>query len=114
MYNYASVNADQLEYVSVADEGEIPPGQRLIIEVDGEAIAVFNIAGMYFAISDVSPDDGPVAEASYTSTRSSARHGGRFDVRTGKVLRLPAVVDIPAYPVRVQDGQIQIGLPAQA
>jgi len=39
------------------------------------------------------------------------RHGARFDVHTGKVLSLPAIVDIPAYPVRVVEGEIQIGLP---
>ena len=116
MYNYALVNTDQLEYLTVADVAEIPPGQRLILEVDGEAIAVFNIAGLYFAISDVcSHDDGPVAEGTLREHEIECpRHGARFDVRSGKALSLPAVVDIPAYPVRVQDGQIQIGLPAQA
>jgi 3-phenylpropionate/trans-cinnamate dioxygenase ferredoxin subunit len=39
------------------------------------------------------------------------RHGARFDVRTGEVKALPAVVDIPAYPVRVIEGQIEVGLP---
>jgi len=39
------------------------------------------------------------------------RHGAHFDVRNGKVLSFPAIVDIPAYPVRVQDGEILIGLP---
>ena len=116
MYNYALVKADQLEYITVADVAEIPPGQRLILEVDGEAIAVFNIAWMYFAISDVcSHDDGPVAEGTLREHEIECpRHGARFDLRTGKALSLPAVVDIPAYPVRVQDGHIQIGLPPQA
>ena len=38
------------------------------------------------------------------------RHGARFDVRTGKVLALPAVENTPAYPVRVREGQIEIGI----
>ena len=29
------------------------------------------------------------------------------------VLQLPAVVDIPAYPVKVVDGTIQVGLPKE-
>jgi nitrite reductase/ring-hydroxylating ferredoxin subunit len=32
-------------------------------------------------------------------------------VRTGAVVSMPAVVDIPAYPVRVVDGMIQVGIP---
>jgi len=35
-------------------------------------------------------------------------------VRTGEVLLLPAVQDIPAYPVRVKDGNIELGVPRQA
>ena len=41
------------------------------------------------------------------------RHGGEFDVRTGKAVQLPAVVDIPAYPVRVVDEMIQVGIPKE-
>ncbi|MCC7511588.1 MAG: nitrite reductase (NAD(P)H) small subunit, partial [Anaerolineae bacterium] len=41
------------------------------------------------------------------------RHGAEFDVRSGKVMKMPAVVDVPAYPVRVTDGTIQIGIPKE-
>jgi 3-phenylpropionate/trans-cinnamate dioxygenase ferredoxin subunit len=39
------------------------------------------------------------------------RHGARFDIRTGKATSLPAVVDIPSYPVRVVGSMLEIGLP---
>lgn len=114
MYNYAEVEADKLEYVTVASVDELPNGARLIFEIDGEPIAVFNIAGQYYAIADVcSHDDGPVAEGELTDFEIVCpRHGAKFDLRTGAVLTLPAIVDIPAYPVRIQDDEIQIGLPA--
>ena len=41
------------------------------------------------------------------------RHGGEFDVRTGKAVQLPVVVDIAAYPVRVTEGMIQVGIPKE-
>jgi 3-phenylpropionate/trans-cinnamate dioxygenase ferredoxin subunit len=41
------------------------------------------------------------------------RHGAEFDIRTGKAVTLPAVVDIPAYPVRVEGGKIEIGIPKE-
>ena len=41
------------------------------------------------------------------------RHGAEFDVRTGKVMELPAVEDIPAYPVQVRDGNIFLGVPKE-
>ena len=41
------------------------------------------------------------------------RHGARFDVRSGEVLSLPAVVDIPAYPIRINNGRIELGIPEE-
>jgi 3-phenylpropionate/trans-cinnamate dioxygenase ferredoxin subunit len=115
MYNYKMVDNENLEFVTIATVGELGNGDRLILEVGGEPIAVFNIAGKYFAISDVcSHDDGPVAEGVLREYEIECpRHGARFDLRSGRVLSLPAVVDIPAYPVRVVGDEIQVGLPAE-
>jgi 3-phenylpropionate/trans-cinnamate dioxygenase ferredoxin subunit len=116
MYNYVEVDSENLEYVTVADVSELGDGERLIIDIDGEPIAVFNIAGLYYAIADVcSHDDGPVAEGELDSYEIICpRHGAKFDIRSGRVLTLPAIVDIPAYPVRIEGTEIQIGLPIDA
>ncbi|HUF38621.1 MAG TPA: non-heme iron oxygenase ferredoxin subunit [Anaerolineales bacterium] len=117
MFNYNEKNESECEFIVVASAGEVPNGGRLFVEIDGESIVIFNIAGSLFAIGDVcSHDDGPLGDGTLEKEYEIAcpRHGARFDVRTGKVLALPAVVDIPAYPVRVIDGQIEIGLPAVA
>ncbi len=115
MYNYKTVESDQLEFVTVADVDDLSDGERILIDIDGEPIAVFNIAGDYYAIMDVcSHDDGPVAEGEVSGFEIICpRHGAHFDIRDGKALTLPAVVDIPAYPVRVSGSEIQIGLPPQ-
>lgn len=115
MYNYAMVESDKLEFVSVATVDELGNGDRLIVEIGGETIAVFNIAGQFYAISDVcSHDDGPVAEGELRGFEIECpRHGARFDLRTGKALSLPAVVDIPAYPVRVVGNEVQVGMPVE-
>ncbi len=113
MFNYKTYPEEEVEYIAVADEEELPNGERIFLEIDGQAIAVFNIAGKYFAIADVcSHDDGPVAEGELHDTQIECpRHGARFDLHTGKALTLPAVVDIPAYPVKVEGGEILIGIP---
>lgn len=113
MFNYRMAKGGDLEYVTVATVDEVGPGQRKLVDVDGEPLAVFNIAGRYFAITDrCSHDDGPVAEGDVADTTVECpRHGARFDLETGKALSLPAVVDIPAYPVRVVGQEIQVGLP---
>ena len=38
------------------------------------------------------------------------RHGARFDIRTGAVTRMPAVVPVKWFPTRVEGDEIQVGL----
>jgi len=113
MLNYRTLPVERVKFVSVARVEELQPGERAIFEIGDRSIAVFQIAGRYFAIADLcSHDDGPVAEGQVTGEEVECpRHGARFSLETGKALSLPAVVDIPAYPVRVLDGEIQVGLP---
>ncbi len=113
MYNYSQIDADKLEYIAIAGEDELPPGERLFVEIDDLTLVVFNIAGTHYAIQDVcSHDDGPLGDGEVDGHAVICpRHGARFDLSNGKALTLPAIVDIPAYPVRVVDGQIEIGLP---
>lgn len=115
MVNYKQVADEGLTYVAVAATGELGNGQRKILEIDGLPVALFNIAGEYFAIADIcSHDDGPVAEGELKDhTIECPRHGAHFDIRNGKVLSLPAIVDIPAYPVRIEGDEILIGLPLE-
>ena len=115
MVYYDKVDAATAEFVAVATKDELPNGARKIVEIDGRALAVFNIAGEYFAIADVcSHDDGPVAEGELIDYEIECpRHGAHFDVRTGRVLSFPAIVDIPAYPVRVEGSEIQIAFPVE-
>jgi 3-phenylpropionate/trans-cinnamate dioxygenase ferredoxin subunit len=112
--NYRELDADKIEYVEVAEESELGNGERLFVEIDDFSIVLFNIAGKFFAIGDVcSHDDGPVGEGEIEEDQIICpRHGARFDLSNGKALTLPAVVDIPAYPVRVLANKIEVGLPA--
>jgi 3-phenylpropionate/trans-cinnamate dioxygenase ferredoxin subunit len=113
MNNYTQLPPEACDFVDVAAEADLPPNERLFLEIDGQAIVVFNIAGQLFAIGDLcSHDDGPLDDGDLDGYEAVCpRHGARFDVRDGRVTALPAVVDIPAYPVRLRDGQIEIGLP---
>ena len=115
MFNYSTVEESKVEFLKIAPESELPDGERLFVEIGGKPIVIFKIAGQLFSIADVcSHDDGPVGEGLLEGYNITCpRHGAQFDVRTGKVVQMPAVVDIPAYPVRVVDGMIQIGLPKE-
>ena len=115
MFNYRQIDEANCKYYPVAPLSDLPAGERLFIEIGERYIVIFNIAGDLYAIGDVcSHDDGPVGDGELEGYEVVCpRHGAHFDVRTGKVLSLPAVVDIPAYPVRVVDGMMEIGVPEE-
>ena len=115
MFNYVSIDQTKIEFVEIAPASELPNGERLFVEVADKSIVIFNIAGQLFAIGDVcTHDDGPLGDGTLEGYNIVCpRHGAEFDVRTGKVMQMPAVVDIPAYPVQVQEGLIFVGIPKE-
>ncbi|MCJ7626281.1 MAG: non-heme iron oxygenase ferredoxin subunit [Anaerolineaceae bacterium] len=100
------------EYYQIAEIHEIPPGERLFLEIDDIALIVFNINGEYFALDDMCTHDyGSLGEAEIEDYRVTCpRHGAKFDIRTGEALSLPAVKRLSTYPIRIVDGIIEIGV----
>jgi 3-phenylpropionate/trans-cinnamate dioxygenase ferredoxin subunit len=113
MFNYSLLDPTKVEYVDIAPEDQLPEGERLFVDLGGKPIVLFKLAGKLFAIGDVcTHDNGPVGDGEIEGNEIICpRHGGRFNISTGKATSLPAIVDIPAYPVRVVEGMIQIGVP---
>jgi 3-phenylpropionate/trans-cinnamate dioxygenase ferredoxin component len=113
MFNYTKYDAIQVDFIEIIPVEELPSGERLFVELDGKPIVLFCLAGQYFAIGDVcTHDNGPLGDGELDGNEIVCpRHGARFDIRSGKTMGLPAVVDIPAYPVRLKDGKIEIGIP---
>lgn len=97
-------------WLDVASVDELPPGTRRVVDVDGTAVAVFNLDGEYFAIRDACPHDGgELANGKLEGEEIICpRHGARFSVRTGAVLGPPAYEDVRSYSVRVAQGKVQI------
>lgn len=99
-------------FVTVAKVGEIPVGGVKIVRLDDQEIAVFNLAGAYYAMDDVcTHDGGPLAEGVIEGeVIECPRHGARFDIKTGAVLAMPATQAVPTYPVRVDGDEIKVRL----
>ncbi len=102
----------ELTYYPICAVEDLPPGERLFIELDDEPVVIFNIVGDYYAIADVCTHDmGPLGEGEVEDHQVICpRHGARFDIRTGEVLTLPAVQGVASYRVRVVDGMVEIGV----
>lgn len=115
MFNYTMFDESKVEFVEIAPASELPNGERLFVDLGDKPIVIFNIAEQFFAIGDVcTHDDGPLGDGFLEDHNIVCpRHGAEFDVRTGQAVQMPAVIDIPAYPVRVKDGLIFVGIPKE-
>jgi 3-phenylpropionate/trans-cinnamate dioxygenase ferredoxin subunit len=98
------------DWVDVAAKDELPVGTSRVVSVDGVMIAVFNLAGEYYAIEDLcTHDEGELASGTVEGEEIVCpRHGARFNIKTGKVTAPPAYEDIATFPVREHEGRIQV------
>ncbi|MBI5595053.1 MAG: non-heme iron oxygenase ferredoxin subunit [Elusimicrobia bacterium] len=76
-------------------------------------VAVCNVDGVFYAVEDVcTHDDGPLGEGSLKGGELECpRHGARFDVKSGAALRMPAVVPVRTFPVKVVAGTVEVEAP---
>lgn len=88
---------------SVAKVGDVEEGRTLRVVVDGTEVLLCKCEGNIYAIEDVCTHDGaPLDQGGLEGCEiTCARHGAVFDVRTGAVLALPAVVPVPTFKVRI-------------
>lgn len=97
-------------WIDVIPDVSLGEGEHAIVDVDTMAIAVFRIDGELYAIEDACTHDG--AEIASGRLEGSEivcpRHGARFCIKTGKVLKAPAYEDLTCFPVRVENGMIQV------
>ncbi len=83
------------------------PGQIKLVTVDGQAVAVYNVDGAFYATHNECTHVGaPMNEGELNgSTAVCPWHGSCFDVTTGAVLKGPAKRPLQTYRV-VVDGEV--------
>lgn len=98
------------DWVTVARVDELVPGTRRLVDVDGTQIVVFNLDGKYYAIEDVCTHDGGQLTGGEVEGDQiiCPRHGARFCIRTGAALTAPAYEPTATFPVRIENGEIQV------
>lgn len=98
------------EWIDVCDANALADKENLIVDVDGTDVAVFNLNGQFYAIEDVCTHDGAeIASGELDGDEIVCpRHGARFCVKTGEVKCAPAYEDVDTFPVRVEQGKVQV------
>jgi len=101
-------------FLTGLEAASFTPGTVRVVDVDGRSLCVGLTAdGKWGAIDNVCTHDGGVLGEGELdeSAVECPRHGGRFDLFTGRVLSLPPVRPVDAYQVRVEDGTVVVDLP---
>src|SRR6202165_5040308 len=95
----------------VAATADVPKESMMRVEVDGEPICLIHAEDdNFYAIGDTcTHEEDSLCEGElWDMSVECPRHGSRFDVRTGKVTGLPAVIPAKTYPVTIQNGDVYV------
>ena|SRR5689334_20836111 len=87
----------------------------LAAEVDGQPVAIAQLAGQWFAVADACTHAGcPFSEEAdlEDGVIICNCHGSEFDLMTGEVVRGPAERPVRTYPVRVSESGDQLEIEA--
>jgi 3-phenylpropionate/trans-cinnamate dioxygenase ferredoxin subunit len=93
---------------------DVAPGTVRVVQVAGRSLGVgLTEDGEWGAIDNVCTHDGGVLGEGELDGEAveCPRHGGRFDLFSGRVLALPPVRPVNAYQVHVEDGDVVVDLP---
>ena len=95
--------------VPVGTLDEIPPGTSRVVRLDDRAIAVFNVAGAFYAIDDRCPHQGSSLGRGKLDgvVVTCPTHSFRVDVSTGRNPRFPAL-RVRTFPTIIEDGLVKV------
>jgi 3-phenylpropionate/trans-cinnamate dioxygenase ferredoxin subunit len=98
------------DFVRVCSVSDVPEGGKTVLEVGDRLVGLFHVDGKFYAIDDLcTHDGGPLAEGPLDGyTIICPRHGARFDIRTGRVLSMPATQNVPAHEVKVEGDDVLV------
>ncbi len=97
------------EFIKVAKLSDLAPGEKVLVEYEGEDVGLINLDNEVYAISDIcTHDDGPLMEGELAEEWVICpRHGARFNVKTGDYT-FPAFSPVPRYCVKLEGDDILI------
>ena|SRR5437868_10165528 len=96
--------------IKIAQASDLPPGKAAAFDIEGLRIAVFNVAGNYYAIDDTCPHSGgPLCEGEVAELKVTCPwHGAAFDLTSGSVLCAPAFEDVRSYKVVLEGNDLKV------
>jgi len=98
------------EFVRVCKKGDIAAGSGKTVDVNGKAVALFNVDGNFHAVDNTCLHrGGPLGEGELDGKIVTCPwHGWRYDVTTG-VNQLNPAVTVAKYEVKVEGEDVLVG-----
>ncbi len=98
------------DWVRAGAAADFQPGEVVGLEIGEHEVALANVDGTFYAISDVCSHEYVLLHDGYLDDceLECPQHGSLFDVRTGEVMNPPATKAVPVFEVRVEDGDVFI------
>jgi len=98
------------EFIRVASVKDVSEGRMIGVKIDKKDIMIANLGGRFYAIGNRCTHQGCLlSKGSLEEEKVTCPcHFSVFDVKTGKVIRPPALRHEPTYEVKVQENDILI------
>ncbi len=99
------------DYVPVAREDELTPGQMKRVKVGSRNLLLCRTDDGWYCVDELCSHEDYSLYFGCIKGRSikCSLHGSYFDLATGRPLNEPADCPIGTYPLRVEAGQIWVG-----
>jgi nitrite reductase (NADH) small subunit len=109
----------------VCSADDLAPGERLVVDLAGRSVGVFNVGGSFYALHNRCPHrGGPLCLGPITGlTRSTeefdylygdegrilrcAWHGWEFEIESGRAVADPRM-RAKTFPVTLEDGEVVV------
>jgi nitrite reductase/ring-hydroxylating ferredoxin subunit len=104
-----------MAWTKLAKIGEVPQDDVIEVEHDGNLYAICNVGGEVRALSGVCPHEGgPLGQGHVVQGMVVCPfHMWEFDSRSGACM-VDDTMNIPVYPVKVENSDILVDLPENA
>jgi nitrite reductase/ring-hydroxylating ferredoxin subunit len=99
------------EFKTVGKFSDLAPGSSKVVDVNGKALALFNVAGVVYAMDNTCRHrGGPLGEGLLEADVVTCPwHMWEYNVRTGELVTNPTV-KLATYHVQVEGDEIKVAI----
>jgi nitrite reductase/ring-hydroxylating ferredoxin subunit len=103
------------DFIVLAPTADAPEGEVVRVEVQGHALAVYNVDGVFYASDDLCNHGNASLSEGYLDgdTIECPLHGGCFKVTDGSPCAPPVIKPMVTYSVAEREGNIVLTQPEQ-